>query len=126
MIIDDEPDARAVVSDIAEELELQVRMAENGQLGLDEVAVAVPDVIILDLLMPVLDGFGVLAALRSMPKLRATPVIVCTAVELDQDQRAQLEADTAHVVAKGEGTVKQLRELLRSVLSMEREASGAE
>ncbi|PRP91199.1 Sensory/regulatory protein RpfC [Enhygromyxa salina] len=111
LIIDDDPDARAVFTETAQEFGLRVEVAENGKIGLDSVIAAPPDLVILDLMMPVLDGFGFLAGLRALPQFRALPVIVCTAAKLDQGQRRQLDG-TAKLIQKDEHTVAQLREIL--------------
>ncbi len=59
----------------------QVRLAEDGREALAMACAATPDLIVLDLEMPHMDGFEVLAALRGDPRTAAIPVIVCTGRE---------------------------------------------
>jgi CheY-like chemotaxis protein len=59
-----------------------------------------PDVVLLDLMMPRLDGFGVLERLRAHPAHRTIPVVVLTAKNLSAAEAASLEASVANVVRK--------------------------
>jgi CheY-like chemotaxis protein len=70
-------------------------VAHNGQQGIDAIAAETPDLIILDLMMPVLDGFAVVEYLDQKPELRAIPVVVVTAKDLSSDDRAMLRGARA-------------------------------
>ena len=59
----------------------EVRQAENGRAALEAVRSQPPDVVLLDLVMPELDGFGVLAALKADASLHELPVIMISATE---------------------------------------------
>lgn len=81
MHIDDEPDIREVAA-MALELDPEIRLTSvaSGEAALEQLSAgARPDVILLDVMMPRLDGPGVLAALRRMEGLGETPVIFMTA-----------------------------------------------
>jgi CheY-like chemotaxis protein len=59
-----------------------------------------PDVILLDLMMPELDGFGLLTELQTRPDLRTIPVIVLTAKLLGRDERERLQQGVVQVIEK--------------------------
>ena len=65
----------------------QIDVAGDGQAALEAIAERRPDVILLDLLMPRMDGFEVIAALQKDPERRAIPVIVLTAKTLTRQER---------------------------------------
>jgi CheY-like chemotaxis protein len=75
-----------------------------------------PRAILLDLLMPEMDGFEFLRHLRANPKWREVPVIVVTAKILTETEDAELRAMTQRVLAKGHGAHLELTHVIRSVL----------
>lgn len=86
LVVDDSPVIRKVARRIFEKLDLQVDEASDGQAALDTCAVLMPDVVLLDWNMPVLDGFGFLRELRKAPRGREPIVLLCTT-----------ENDVAHI-----------------------------
>jgi CheY-like chemotaxis protein len=103
-VIEDDPSSRELGVRILRQAGWNVRSAVNGQEGLERVAEEAPDVILLDLMMPVMDGFEFLQVLRATEAWRALPVIVLTAKELSPEERLFLERSTDRVIAK-EGDV---------------------
>ena len=81
-----------------------------------------PDVAVLDLMMPVLDGFGVLAAMRSDPLLASIPVVVLTAKTLTDAERQFLTRTAVRVLQKGE---HRLADVAALVLRAARSARAA-
>jgi CheY-like chemotaxis protein len=80
LIIDDHDDIRAILRDVLEEEGYQVQVAGNGEEGLQALRRSPhPCVVVLDLVMPVMDGWQLLAAMHADDHLRAVPVIVLTA-----------------------------------------------
>ena len=75
-----------------------------------------PDVIILDLMMPDVDGFGVLEALKREPETRAIPVIVVTAKQLTEDDRKRLNGQVEVLLSKGLFTERELLEDVKVAL----------
>jgi signal transduction histidine kinase/DNA-binding response OmpR family regulator len=104
LVIEDDPSSRELGVRILRQAGWNVRSAVNGQEGLERVAEEAPDVILLDLMMPVMDGFEFLQVLRATEAWRALPVIVLTAKELSPEERLFLERSTDRVIAK-EGDV---------------------
>ncbi|MBQ0824759.1 response regulator [Microvirga terrae] len=100
LIIDDSRVIRKVSRDIVESLDCRVSEAENGEAGLKACQNEMPDVILLDWNMPVMDGYSFLKALRSTPEGRSPKVVFCTTENgLDHITRA-LEAGADEYVMK--------------------------
>ncbi len=79
LTVDDSKTIRLIVAKAFKPFDCMVLEADNGVVGLAVASREKPDVILLDYTMPVMDGFEVLARLRSDPDLKATPVIMLTA-----------------------------------------------
>jgi CheY-like chemotaxis protein len=101
LYVEDEPDIQAVAK-MALELVggLQVKACGGGRQALGEAPAFQPDLILLDVMMPDLDGPATLAALRQMPELAATPVVFMTAKVQPQEIRQFLSLGAADVIAK--------------------------
>jgi CheY-like chemotaxis protein len=80
LIVDDEPFNVGYLEQELEDLDYATVSAANGQQALDQVAAHAPDMILLDIMMPVLDGFQVLARLKADPRWRDIPVVVISAM----------------------------------------------
>jgi DNA-binding response OmpR family regulator len=80
LIVDDEFGLAEVVAEMLTERGYQVVLAINGQLALALVAEQAPDLVLLDCMMPILDGSGVVRALRADPATARLPVILMTAL----------------------------------------------
>jgi DNA-binding response OmpR family regulator len=78
LIVDDDPDIRGMLSFTLADLGFDVREAKDGNDALDELADAAPDCMVLDLMMPGLDGFSVLEAMRARGLAATTPVVILT------------------------------------------------
>lgn len=95
LIVDDDPDIRAMLNITLEEFGHEVREAGDGTMALLEVEQEAPDVMVLDVMMPSLDGFGVLRELRRRdlaPSMRVM-VLTCKSEERDFVQGWELGAD---------------------------------
>jgi class 3 adenylate cyclase len=80
LIVDDEPFNVDYLEQELEELHYETISAGNGQEALEKVQAESPDLVLLDIMMPVMDGFGVLARMKADPKLRDIPVIIISAM----------------------------------------------
>ncbi len=89
LLVDDEDSLRKVVKDLLERDGYIVSEARDGVQALDQVDRVGPDIIVLDLNMPGLDGYGVLSHLRSRPATADIPVIVLTA-KSDEDNEVRV------------------------------------
>jgi threonine synthase len=101
-IIDDTPDAIRLIRRILQSQgEYQISEAHDGRQGLDLIRTARPDLVILDLMMPEVDGFAVLDALRADEATRDIPVIVVTAKALTPQERDRLTGQIESLLQKG-------------------------
>lgn len=114
LIVDDDPDTRARLRYILERDGWTVAEAGDGKEALDVVAHAPPKVILLDLTMPVMDGFTFLEQLRERPGCKDIPVVVYTARLLDPEERNRLKA-ADRVLIKGETDMRELAGELRAL-----------
>ena len=116
LVVEDDPDAREMLRRAAESHGWEVVEAENGRVGLECIAKAVPGVILLDLMMPEMDGFTFLEELRRRPDCQRVPVIVVTAKELTPEDRRRLNGHVIKILQKGGHSTRELIEELNRVL----------
>ena len=76
MVVDDDASHRTLICDLLEEMNFSTWQAGNGREALDLLDQGSPDAIILDLRMPVMSGWGLLEALKKMPRMKHIPVII--------------------------------------------------
>jgi signal transduction histidine kinase/CheY-like chemotaxis protein len=100
LVVEDDEDQRQLVRAILGPRGWTVREAVNGRLALDAVAAELPDVILLDLMMPEMDGFELVAALQAKPAWREIPVIVVTALDLTAEDRRRLSGGVKQILSK--------------------------
>jgi PAS domain S-box-containing protein len=91
MIVEDDVVTREIVTDIFKNQGWQVFKAENGQVALNHLERKNPALILLDLMMPVMDGFEFLTHLRAHDNWRAIPVVVLTSLPLTAEEEARLQ-----------------------------------
>ncbi|WP_313708159.1 hybrid sensor histidine kinase/response regulator, partial [Planktothrix agardhii] len=92
LITDDNLANRSVIINLLEPIGFKVIEANNGQEGLQQAIAILPDLIITDLVMPVMDGFKFINLLRQSPKLKDIMVIASSASVFDSDQHRSLNA----------------------------------
>ena len=102
LIMDDTPEASRLLRRILQAYgTFTVREAEDGRIGLELVHQRPPDLILLDLMMPEMDGFAVLDALKTDKELSKIPVIVVTAKELTAIEKQRLSGKVQSLMQKG-------------------------
>ncbi len=119
LVIDDDEESRQILRTLLEEAQYQVREADNGRSGLAAVQSATPDLVLLDLMMPDMDGFQVLAKLRADPRYADLPVIVVTAKELTAHEQVWLRERAQEYVQKGSLAHTPLLTSIRQILAKE-------
>jgi signal transduction histidine kinase/DNA-binding response OmpR family regulator len=121
MVVEDDADTRTMMARILEKEGWKVTQAENGRVGLECLAAAEPALILLDLMMPEMDGFGFLRELRRTEAGRAIPVVVVTAKDLTEEDRLQLNGYVELVLQKGaysrEELLREIRDLTAACLN---------
>jgi len=118
LLVDDDEAFRHVVRGLLQGVAERVSEAPDGEAALVLAQRAVPDVILLDLRMPVLDGAGTLTRLRADPALRDIPVVLLTSVDIDADVRLTLDPVPV-LLNKAQLTRRRLVSLLHQVLAGE-------
>jgi CheY-like chemotaxis protein len=116
LIVDDDEVALRLLAVTLERLGFSVEARSNPVDGLASAAATPPAVIVLDLLMPGLDGFEFLEGLRRQPANRTTPVIVWTVKELTLEDQQRLPESAVGVLLKGADGVYALVSELRTLL----------
>jgi signal transduction histidine kinase/CheY-like chemotaxis protein len=101
LVVDDDPRVVDLVRQLLEGEPYEVLTAADGEAGLAAVSRERPDIVLLDLLMPRLDGFAVIEELQKDRRTRHIPVIVLTAKTLSAAERATLGQRVAKVIEKG-------------------------
>ncbi|MGH9364845.1 MAG: response regulator, partial [Thermoanaerobaculia bacterium] len=112
LVVDDDDILRRGILQALEKEGWQVSEADNGRAGLQRLAGVLPDVIVLDLMMPEMDGFEFLEALRKRAEWRHIPVVVVTAKDLTEEDRRRLNGGVERILQKDAPTRD---EMLREV-----------
>ncbi|MCJ2088519.1 response regulator [Methylobacterium sp. E-005] len=114
LVVDDDPDMRDRLRAVLERNGWSVREAGNGCEALDQVKHGVPRLVLLDLTMPVMDGFSFLDRLRVLPGCAEVPVVVLSARDVTAEERERLsEAD--RVLRKGDSSLQDIAKELRKI-----------
>ncbi|MEE8311661.1 MAG: response regulator [Candidatus Binatia bacterium] len=121
LVVEDDPSSRNLLVKLLEREGWSVREAANGQEGLAEVRRELPAIVLLDLMMPVMDGFEFIHEVRRNEAWRALPIVVITAKELTPEERTFLEGASQHVVNKN---AESQDVLLAEIASVVRERAG--
>jgi CheY-like chemotaxis protein len=121
LIVEDDATQRERVRSWLEPQQWLVTEAETGQAALDRLKEAAPDVIVLDLMMPEMDGFQLVAALQQHPVWRDIPVVVVTALDLSAEDRARLNSGIEAILLKETFKPADLIEGLRRLVAKSRE-----
>jgi len=100
LIVDDSPDARGLLKRQLNNLGWAIHEAVDGAEALEKCATLRPGVVVLDLMMPNVDGFEFLSRFRATTEGKHTPVLVVTAMDLDPAQRQRLSQQAAAIVSK--------------------------
>jgi CheY-like chemotaxis protein len=101
MVVEDNPENREMIGRQLTKAGWQVLEAENGRRALDVLHSEQPSVILLDLMMPEMDGFEFIDELRQHPQWRSIPVIVLTAKDLTQEDKERLDGQIQRIYQKG-------------------------
>ncbi len=100
LVVDDDEDNIRIISTILLARGYEVRLARNGHGAVDSIRQQRPDLVILDVMMPGMDGMQVLDAIRADPRLASLPVILVTAKTEDQDLLEGYRAGAQYYVTK--------------------------
>ena len=115
LVVDDDPAARRWIGGLLTGEGVHVAEAANGRDALEALRSSPPDLVVLDLLMPEMDGFALVEAIRNEPAWDGLPIIVTTAKDLTEEERQHLTGRTQAMLAKHRLTPEKLREQLRGL-----------
>jgi CheY-like chemotaxis protein len=116
LVVEDDLNAREMMRRLLVGEGWGVSVASNGREALDRLIAERPNLVLLDLMMPEMDGFEFLAEFRKNPKFVSTPVIVVTAADLSLADRRRLDGGVQHILQKAaseqEDFLRQIRDLV--------------
>jgi CheY-like chemotaxis protein len=115
LVVEDEAPMRELLRRTLEKEGWRVIEAENGRQALERLADAVPAVILLDLMMPEMDGFAFMQAFHQRADCRQVPVIVITAKDVTEEDRRRLDGQVTRILQKGATSNEELVGLLREL-----------
>ncbi len=113
LAVDDEPAGLALMSAALEDQGYDVVLASGGREALEQARKTEMDLIVCDLVMPDIDGFGVIAALKADARTAAIPIVICTARDLSEAERAELHGDILGIVDQGRRRTRRAARLAR-------------
>ncbi len=116
LVVEDDDATREMIRRTLEKSGWRVVEAENGRVALGRLEAGVPDLVLLDLMMPEMDGFELLERMRDRVEWRAVPVVVVTAKELTEEDRRRLNGSVQRILQKGAFTREGLLEEVRSLV----------
>lgn len=118
LIVDDEPDISKSLSEHFERRGFKVDIAYNGEECLVHAKEFMPDLILLDILMPVMDGISALKQLKADSATAGIPVIMLTNLDSQDKVAGAMEAGTTHYLVKSDYSPEDLDKKVEEVLAM--------
>ena len=116
LLVEDDKPTREMMARTLERSDWTVSQAGNGREALDQLGQRKPQLILLDLMMPVMDGFDFLLEMRATPDWEGIPVIVLTAKDLTEEDRRVLSGRVEQIVEKGACAHEQVVELIHKLV----------
>jgi CheY-like chemotaxis protein len=129
LLVEDDPDTRDMLRRTLGRDGWSLVEAENGRAGIEALRRHRPALVLLDLMMPQMDGFEFAAELQKNEQWRSIPVVVLTAKELTAEDQARLDGRVLKILAKGatsrEEVLKQVHEAIKSAEATKSAAPAA-
>ncbi len=117
LVVEDDGPMRVILRRLMEKEGWGVTEALNGRMALDAVARGKPDLILLDLMMPEMDGFEFVEQLRHRPECQAIPVVVLTSKDITEEDRMRLNGYVRRLLKKKAGDPDELLREVRSLVA---------
>lgn len=118
LIVDDDESIRYRIREMLSELNVDYREAVNGKAGVEMAKVYLPDLVILDLVMPEKDGLGFIRDTMEIASTRHIPILLNTSKFLDPEEKLYLEQVTTGIISKDDTEMKILRSSIISILGI--------
>ena len=122
LIVEDDEESREMLERTLSSVGWRTRSADNGRAALLRLEEELPTLILLDLMMPEMDGFEFVHEIRQRESWSQIPIVVLTAKDLNEDDRKRLNGRVEHILAKGGYRRDQLIEEIRRLI---RQTAGA-
>jgi two-component system cell cycle response regulator DivK len=100
LVVEDQEDNRQILRDLLASTDYEITEAENGLEALAAVAKHRPDLILMDIQLPILDGYEATRRIKADPELRSIPIIAVTSYALSGDEAKAIEAGCDAYVPK--------------------------
>jgi len=100
LVVEDQEDNRQILRDLLASADYEMDEAENGQEALDAVVRQRPDLILMDIQLPIMDGYEATRRIKAMPEYKNIPIIVVTSYALSGDEGKAREAGCDAYVTK--------------------------
>ena len=123
-MVEDDPATRAITRKILEKEGWKVTEAENGREALECMAQERPSLILLDLMMPEMDGFEFAERVHQHPEWRAIPIVVVTAKDLTAKERSRLNGYVETILTKANHSREALLRQVRDLVAAARQKSA--
>lgn len=118
LVVDDDPNSRKIIELMLVSQGYSLLFAENGREALDKAIAETPDLILMDVLMPIMNGHEATRRLKADPRTQATPVIALTALAFASDRQEALAVGCDAYLSKP-FTRRELLEIIRGILPSE-------
>jgi two-component system, cell cycle response regulator DivK len=100
LVVEDQPDNRQIIRDMLADTGYEIAEAENGEEALAAIAKQRPDLIWMDIQLPVMDGYAATRRIKTDPALKSIPVIAVTSYALSGEEKKAREAGCDDYVPK--------------------------
>ncbi|MFQ3629795.1 MAG: response regulator [Cyanobacteriota bacterium] len=117
LVVEDDATNRDLLRQLLEKEHWQVIEAENGRVALEKLQTIQPELILLDLMMPELDGFGFVAELQRHDEWRSLPVIIITAKDITAEDQFRLRGYVEQILQKGAYSQEDLLVRIRQLVA---------
>jgi len=117
LIVEDDPLMRRLYQKIFTFEKYEVESAEDGEEGLDKARKSKPTLILLDIMMPKMNGLQVLEKLKADPDLKKIPVVMLTNLAGQKDAETALAKGAVKYIVKSEYEPKQVADMIKGVLA---------
>jgi signal transduction histidine kinase/DNA-binding response OmpR family regulator len=118
LVVEDNAEVRAMARRALEPAGWRVVEATNGREGLEQLAEETPSLVLLDLMMPVMDGFEFVSEVRKEPAWHSVPIIVVTAKDLTEEDRQRLKGSVVGLIEKSGVGQEQLLRHIRDLVAL--------
>ena len=126
LVVDDNEDFAETIRQLLVQDGFSVKVANSGQKALELLKTSTPALLLLDLIMPGMDGFGVVRELQQNEQWRKIPVVILSGKELSDTEWKQLNVHISDFIKKGSISNVELRQTIQKVLGNEKAVELAE